>query len=402
MTDRFAHPKISGFGQSVFSEMSQLAREADAINLGQGFPDFPGPEFVKDAAISAIRANRNQYAVSYGEPALRMAVARAWRGGIGQDIDPDTEVTVTSGATEALYGAIQAFAGPGDEVIALEPFYDSYPAAVRLAGADFVPVRMTPPAWQLPVDAIRAAITRGTRVIILNTPHNPTGRVFTRLELESLSELAIEHDLLVLTDEVYDRILFGDARHVSMASLPGMWDRTLTVGSTGKTFSMTGWKIGYAIGPDYLNRSLRAVHQFVTFATATPFQVAMADALTMSEQSGYYETLRNEYAGRKRILSDAMTAAGLEPLTIQGSYFLTADVSSFGFESDMAFCRWLVKVAGVAAVPPSAFYLRPASAPMMARFCFAKSHETLQEAGRRLAQMPNAGSASVAAQGALE
>lgn len=386
----------------MFSEMSQLAREADAINLGQGFPDFPGPDFVKDAAIAAITANRNQYAVSHGEPALRMAIARAWSGSIGRDIDSETEITVTSGATEALYGAIQACAGPGDEVIALEPFYDSYPAAVRLAGADFVPVRMRPPSWQLPVDAIATAITPNTRVIILNTPHNPTGRVFTRSEMESLADLAIGHDVLVLTDEVYDRILFGDARHVPMASLPGMWERTLTIGSTGKTFSMTGWKIGYAIGPDYLSRSLRAVHQFVTFATATPFQVAMADALNLSEESGYYETLRKEYDDRRRMLADSMTAAGLEPLPIQGSYFLTADVSSFGFESDMAFCRWLVKETGVAAVPPSAFYLRPESAPMMARFCFAKSLETLLEAGRRLARMLRVQGAAMTAQGTLE
>jgi aspartate/methionine/tyrosine aminotransferase len=385
MTRSFAHPKIAGFGQSVFSEMSRLAREHGAVNLGQGFPDFPGPGFVKQAAAAAIDAGRNQYAISHGDPALRRELAATWAGAIGREIDPEAEVTVTSGATEAIFDALQAFLGPGDEIVAFEPFYDSYPASAVLAGASFVPVRLDPPGWELSLEALRTAIGSRTRALLLNTPHNPTGKVFTRTELEAIAALAHERDLLVITDEVYDQIVFDPAEHVSISSLPGMWERTLTIGSTGKTFSMTGWKIGYAIGPTALNDALRAVHQFVTFSTATPFQAAMAEAMALARENGYYEQLRSEYDARRRLLEDALRESGFDPMPIGGSYFLTADVSSFGFPSDVAFCRWLVEHGGVAAVPPSAFYLDPDSAPLMARFCFAKSEQTLEEAGRRLA-----------------
>ncbi|CAN5792927.1 methionine aminotransferase [soil metagenome] len=383
----FAHPKIHGFGQSVFSEMSRLAREHDAVNLGQGFPDFPGPDFVKTAAVAAINADRNQYAISHGEPSLRQAIAASWGTAHDLPVDPATGVTVTSGATEAIFAALQAFAGSGDEVIAFEPFYDSYPAATVLAGAMFVPVRLHPPDWALTLEALEAAVTPQTRVILLNTPHNPTGKVFTRPELESIAELAMRRDLLVITDEVYDQITFGHATHLPLATLPGMWERTLTIGSTGKTFSMTGWKIGYAIGPGALNSALRSVHQFVTFASATPFQVAMAEAMYVAQESGYYEQLRSEYDARRRLLTNGLRDAGLEPFPIGGSYFLTADVSRFGFDTDVEFCRWMVREIGVAAVPPSAFYLEPATAPVLARFCFAKSDQTLNEARERLARL---------------
>src|SRR5680860_647051 len=384
---RFTHPKKEIFGQSVFSEMSQLARKHDAVNLGQGFPDFPGPEFVKQAAIVAIETDRNQYAISHGDPTLRREIACSWNEFYQRSVEPDTDVTVTSGATEAIFCALQAFLGPGDEIVAFEPFYDSYPAAAVLAGARFVPVRMHPPDWPLPLDALTAAITSRTRVILLNTPHNPTGKVFTREELEAIAALAQKHDLLVITDEVYDQITFGDAVHVPMATLPGMWERTLTIGSTGKTFSMTGWKIGYAIGPAELNAPLRAVHQFVTFASATPFQVAMAGAMRTARQIGYYHLLRSEYDARRGTLAEIMSGAGLDPLPIGGGYFLTANVEGFGFATDVEFCRWLVQEIGVAAVPPSAFYLEPSTAPLLARFCFAKSDSTLAEAGRRLSKL---------------
>jgi aspartate/methionine/tyrosine aminotransferase len=384
----FAHPKIRGFGQSVFSEMSRLALEYDAVNLGQGFPDFPGPNFVKEAAIAAINADRNQYAVSHGDPQLRRAIASSWQSCYQSDIDPDSQVTITSGATEAIFAALQAFAGPGDEVIAFEPFYDSYPASATLAGATFVPIRLHPPAWPLPIDSLQAAINSNTKVILLNTPHNPTGKVFSRPELESIAALAIKRDLLIITDEVYDRITFGDAAHIPMATLPGMWERTLTIGSTGKTFSMTGWKIGFAIGPEELNTALRSVHQFVTFASATPFQVAMAEAINTADERGYYDQLRREYDARRLLLTEALQDVGLDPMPIGGSYFLTADVSGFGFDTDVEFCTWLVREIGVAAVPPSAFYLQPVTAPILARFCFAKSDRTLQEARKRLTSLP--------------
>ncbi|MGE3798612.1 MAG: aminotransferase class I/II-fold pyridoxal phosphate-dependent enzyme, partial [Thermomicrobiales bacterium] len=274
--------------------------------------------------------------------------------------------------------------GPGDEIIAFEPFYDSYPAAAALAGATFVPVRLHPPTWDFRMTDLQAAITPRTRAILLNTPHNPTGKVFGRDDLDEIAGLSQEHDLLVITDEVYDRILFDPAVHVPLASLPGMWERTVTIGSTGKTFSLTGWKIGYAIAPPVLSAGLRSVHQFITFSTSTPFQIAMAEALTAARSNGYYDQLRDDYDERRRSLTLALQGAGLEPMAIGGSYFLIADVSRFGFDTDVAFCRWLIETRGVAAIPPSAFYQRPATAPVLARFCFAKSHETLDEAARRL------------------
>ncbi len=273
------HARISGFGDSVFTRMSALARQFDAVNLGQGFPDFPGPEFVKQAARQAIDADLNQYAISSGAPRLKEQVAIDYSAALGRDIDPAREVVVTNGATEAIFDAVQAFTGPGDEIVAFEPFYDSYPASATIAGASFVPVRLHPPDWSFDPEDLAIAISPRTRLLLLNTPHNPTGKVFTRAELELIAALAIERDILVITDEVYDRITFTPAEHISIASLPGMWERTITVNSTGKTFSMTGWKIGYAVGPAELVGAIQAVHQFVTFASPTPFQDAMASAM---------------------------------------------------------------------------------------------------------------------------
>ena len=386
--DRHAAAKIRPFGTSVFAEMSRLAVKHQAINLGQGFPDFPGPDFVKEAAKAAIDADLNQYAVSHGHPRFRKAVAADFGRRFGVEIDPDGQVTVASGATEVIFDAIQAFIGPGDEVVAFEPFYESYPAATALAGGTFRPVRLEPPEWSFDADALRAAITSRTRVLLLNTPHNPTGKVFSRAELETIAAVAIEHDLVVLSDEVYDRILFGGAVHLPIATLDNMWERTLTINSTGKTFSMTGWKIGHAIGPASLNAALRAVHQNVTFASATPFQEAMAVAIEDADEIGYYAQFAAEYDARRVALTDALSAAGFSVLPIAGSYFLMADVSDRGFETDVDFCRWLVSEHGVAAVPPSAFYLDPATATMLARFCFAKRDGTLREAADRLQRLP--------------
>ena len=255
--DRYAAEKIRSFGTSVFAEMSRLAVEHQAVNLGQGFPDFAGPDFVKEAAKRAIDADLNQYAVSHGHPRLRKAIAAEFGPRFDLDLDPDAHVTVASGATEVIFDAIQAFIGPGDELVAFEPFYDSYPTSTKMAGGTFRPIRLHPPDWSFDRDELRAAITERTRVLLLNTPHNPTGKVFTRDEIEFIAELAQEHDLVVLSDEVYDRILYHGACHIPIATLPGMWERTLTINSTGKTFSMTGWKIGYAIGPAPLNAAIR-------------------------------------------------------------------------------------------------------------------------------------------------
>ncbi len=376
--------RIAGFGTSVFTEMSRLAAEHQAINLGQGFPDFAGPDFVKDAAARAIAADHNQYAPSHGVPRLRQAIAADWASRFGRDVDPDREVTVTTGATEALFAAMVAFLDPGDEVIFFEPFYDGYVADVIMAGGTPRVVRLNPPDWSFDQAELRAAFTSRTRLLLLNTPHNPTGKVFRREELELIAALCVEHDITVLSDEVYDRIVFDDHEHVPIALLPGMAERTLTINSTGKTFSMTGWKIGYTIGPAALNAALRAVHQFVVFATATPFQEAMADAIELAPALDYYRELRAGYAERRDRLRTALGDAGLRPLDCQGSYFLLGDITAWGFEEDVEFCRYLTRDVGVAAIPPSAFYLDPATAPPLARFCFAKRLETIDAAAERL------------------
>ena len=374
-----------GFGTSVFTEMSRLAVEHKAVNLGQGFPDFEGPEFVKAAATAAIDADLNQYAPSHGLPRLRSVIAEDWRERYGREVDAEGEVTVTSGATEAIFDLLMAYVEPGDEVVAFEPFYDSYPASVRMAGGVFRPVTLRPPEWRFdPEDLVRAVSPR-TKTLLLNTPHNPTGKVFDRDELELIAQLCREHDVVVLTDEVYDRIVFDDAPHIPLATLPGMWERTLTINSTGKTFSMTGWKIGYVVGPTALQAPLRAVHQFVTFATATPFQDAMASAMEQARTNGYYGQLRVEYQARRGALAEVLRSAGWEPLPVAGSYFLSVDVSALPFADDVAFCRWLTTEVGVAAIPTSAFYAAPERAPGHARFCFAKRLETIAEAARRLA-----------------
>ncbi len=387
---RTAAQRLKGFGTSVFTEMSRLAFEHRAINLGQGFPDFPGPDLVKEAATRAIHADMNQYAPSHGTPRLRNAIAATFARTYGREIDPDTEITVTTGATEAMQAAMLAFVDPGEEVIFFEPFYDAYPAQAVFAGGIPRAVRLQPPDWSFDPDELRWAVTSKTRAIVINTPHNPTGKMFGREELELIAQIAIEHDLLVITDEVYDRITYDGAVHLPIALLPGMWERTVTLNSTGKTFSMTGWKIGYAIASAELSRAIRGTHQFITFATATPFQEAMAVALEDAESQGYYRDLAMKYTGLRNQLRDALESSGLPVLPISGSYYLMADISGLGFADDVSFCRYLTSEIGVAAIPPSAFYFEPSTAPLLARFCFAKRPETLAAAAERLAGLPAA------------
>lgn len=384
--------RVSGFGTSIFAEISALAAQHGAVNLGQGFPDFAGPDWVKQAAAEAVAADLNQYAPYQGLPRLREAVAATWRAQGWRELDPAREVTVTSGATEALFAAMQALLNPGDEAIVFEPFYDAYVPDITMAGGVPRYVRLQPPgpgrpAWYFDAEELRAAFSPRTRLLLLNTPHNPTGKVFTRSELALIATLCIEHDVLVVSDEVYDQLVFEGAVHVPIATLPGMWARTLTINSTGKTFSVTGWKIGYAVGPAPLNDALRAAHQWVTFATATPLQAAAAAALEGALANGYYAQFRAEYAERYRLLRAILAGAGLPAFATEGSYFVMADISRTGFTSDADFCRWLTREVGVAAIPPSAFYAEPASAPLLARFCFAKRTETLQAAAERLARL---------------
>jgi aspartate/methionine/tyrosine aminotransferase len=381
--------RLEGLGVTIFSEMTRLAIAHGAINLGQGFPDFPGPDFVKEAAVAAIRADLNQYAPSHGLPRLCQAIARAFERSYGHPVDAEREVTVTTGATEGLHAALLALVDPGDEVIVFEPFYDAYVAQIRFAGGVPRPVTLWPPDWRFDPDELAGAFGPRTRAVIVNTPHNPTGKVFTRDELALIAALCQEHGVVAITDEVYERILYDGAVHIPLATLPGMWERTITLNSTGKTFSMTGWKIGWAIAPPPLTQAIRTAHQFITFATATPFQEAMAVALEEAEASSYYTELAAAYTERRDFLRQALEAAGLPVLPCRGSYFLLADASGLGFPDDVSLCRYLVTEVGVAAIPPSAFYADPARAPVLARFCFAKRRETLQAAAERLAKLPS-------------
>ncbi len=383
--------RVSGFGTTVFSEFSALAAQHGAVNLGQGFPDFDGPEEVKEAAVEAIRSGVNQYAVGGGAPALRAAIAEHSERFYHQQLDPQSMITVTSGATEALLCAILGIVNPGDEVVLFEPFYDSYEANVLMA--DGIPryVLLYPPdeehpQWWFDFDELAAAFSAKTKLIVVNTPHNPTGKVFSPRELEFIGQLCVKHQAVALCDEVYEHIVFPPARHVRMATLPGLADHTVTVSSAGKTFSLTGWKIGWALGPPHLQHPLRQAHQFVTFATAAPLQAGIACALRMPDR--YFELLRASYREKRRLLVTALAEASLRPLEPEGATFVIADTRSVGIEDDFEFCRFLTTQVGVAAIPPSAFYSEPHKrhGKWYARFAYCKTESVLQAAAERLAR----------------
>jgi N-succinyldiaminopimelate aminotransferase len=375
--------RLDGFGTSIFAEMTALARRHDAVNLGQGFPNFDGPDFVKQAAIDAMRAGHNQYAPMPGLPALQQAVADHQRRFYGLTYDPASEITVHAGATEALCSTIAALLDPGDEAVVFEPFYDAYLPGIALAQADARVVPLTPPHFRLDAGALEAAISPKTRLVLLNSPSNPAGSVFTRGELEAVAALAVRHDLVVVTDEVYEHIVFEGA-HVPIASLPGMRERTVSISSCGKTFSLTGWKVGWAYAAPELTDAVRAVHQFVTFAVSTPFQHAVAAALATSD--AYYTALLEDYRTRRDRLCDGLEAAGLDVIRPAGTYFALADVRPLGWGDDRAFCRHLVESIGVAAIPVSAF-AQGGHLKHLVRFAFCKDDATLDEALRRLRKL---------------
>lgn len=385
--------RVAGFGTTIFTEMSALALEHSAINLGQGFPDFPGPAFIKEAAAAAIHADINQYAPMPGLPRLREAIAAQWERDYGHAVDWQREVTVTSGATEALCDVMLALLDPGERVIMFEPAYDAYVPDIILAGGTPLPVRLYPPdathpaCWWFDEEELRAAFAQRPTLIIVNSPHNPTGKVFSNAELALIAALCQEYDTLAVTDEVYDRLVFNGTAHVPLATLPGMWERTLTLNSAGKTFSVTGWKIGYAVGPAHLNHALRQAHQWVTFATSSPLQEAVAVALEEAPHNGYYRDLVRAYDERRILLCDVLNSAGLATLPVEGAYFVSADIGGLGYSDDRAFCRWLTTEIGVAAIPTSVFYSNTTNAPNLARFCFAKRIETIQAAAGRLAAL---------------
>jgi aspartate/methionine/tyrosine aminotransferase len=373
--------RIRDVGTSIFTEISALANRHGAVNLGQGFPDFPGPDFIKAAACRAVDGNLNQYAPTNGLPAFQQAAAAEWQRRYGRALDAPSEITVTSGATEALLVSILAFVEPGDEVILLEPFYDAYPAQVRMAGATPVFVRLEAPDWKLDAAAIERAVTPRTRAILLNTPLNPCGRVFSAQELGALAEVCIRRNLLVISDEVYDRLVFAPHVHTPISMLEGMWERTITLHSTGKTFSMTGWKVGYTVAPPHLTDGIRRVHQFCTFTTATPLQAAIVEGLKAG--ADYERDFLAFYTARREELCHALSQAGFEVHPPQGTYFVMAGYRGLRDVGDLEFCRWLTSEVGVAAIPPSAFF-HDGHQTGLVRFCFAKKPETLQAASERL------------------
>jgi N-succinyldiaminopimelate aminotransferase len=375
-----AASRWAGFGTTIFTEMSALAERTGSINLGQGFPDEDGPPEVLEAAAAALRDGHNQYAPLPGVPALRQAIAAHQRRFYGIELDPDTQVQVTFGATEAIAAALLGLLEPGDDVVCLEPYYDSYAASIAMAGARRRPVTLRPPDWAIDPAELRAAITPGTRLLLLNSPHNPTGKVLSREELELVARVCREHDLIAVCDEVYEHIVF-DGEHIPLCTLEGMAERTLTISSLGKTFSVTGWKIGWACGPAALVAATRTAKQFLTFAGGTPFQHAGAAALALGD--GVYRGLATGLRAKRDRLCDGLEAAGLTVLRPAGTYFANAVVDGDGAE----FCRELVGRAGVVAIPTSVFYDDKAAGAELVRFAFCKREPVIDEAARRLAAL---------------
>ena len=371
-------------GTTIFAEMSALAVTTGAVNLGQGFPDTDGPREIAAAAAAAIMEGRgNQYPPGAGVPELRQAIAAHQKRFYGFDLDPDTQVLVTAGATEAIAAALIALMEPGDEAIAFEPYYDSYAASVAMAGGTRVPVTLRPPGFRPDLDALRAAITPRTRLILLNTPHNPTGVVFTPAELAVVAELACEHDLLVISDEVYEHMVF-DGTHLPIMSLPGMAERTVTISSAAKTFSFTGWKIGWVTGSPEVVRAVRTVKQFLTYVSGGPFQYAVADALALPDH--YYGSVADDLRPKRDFFCDGLAGAGFEVYRPAGTYFITTDVRPLGYTDGMEFCRQLPHRAGVVAIPSSVFYDNTEAGRSQVRFAFCKKQEVLAEALARLAR----------------
>jgi N-succinyldiaminopimelate aminotransferase len=374
--------RLHGFGTTIFAEMTELALRTGAINLGQGFPDADGPPEVVEAAVAALRAGHNQYPPARGLPVLRAAIAAHQRRRYAIEMDPEREVLVTVGATEAIAATLLALCEPGDEVVVLEPFYDSYAAAIAMAGGVRVPVTLRAPGFALDPDELAAAVTSRTRLVLVNSPHNPTGRVLGRDELEAIARVCRDHDLLAVTDEVYEHLVY-DGEHIPLATLPAMAERTLTISSLGKTFSFTGWKVGWASGPAPLVDAVATAKQFLTFAVGTPLQHAAAVALDGGD--AWATSLAGDLRAKRDRLGAGLRAAGLEVHDPAGTYFVNADVRGLGDEDGWAFCRALPERAGVVAIPTAAFYDDEQAGRTLVRFAFCKRDEVIDEAARRLA-----------------
>jgi aminotransferase len=382
---RFRSNRTRYFTESVIREMTRLAVLNDAVNLAQGFPDFPAPDEIKQAAHAAINAEHNQYTITWGAKNFRQAIAEKYERTYQQSFDPEREITVTCGSTEAMIASLLATTNPGDEVIVFEPYYENYGPDTWLCGAERRLVRLRAPDWSFDPAELRAAFTSRTKAIILTSPHNPTGKVFTVEELRQIAALCREFDALAITDEIYEHILYDGARHVPIMTLPGMRERSICINSMSKTFSVTGWRVGWALAPADISDSIRKVHDFLTVNAAAPLQ--QAGVLALGLANGFYEELSHHYRGRRDMLMEMLQGAGFEPYRPEGAYYIMAGISRFGFPDDMAFARHMLEKAQVAAVPGSSFFEDPRHGAQLIRFCFCKKYETLREAGRRLERL---------------
>ena len=376
--------RTATFTESVIREMTRIAHQHEAINLAQGFPDFPMPAPMKDAACAAIQGDINQYAITWGAPALRLAIAQKYRRWYNMDVDPEREITVTCGATEAMASTFLALLDPGDEVIILAPFYENYGPDAILADATPVYVPLEGPEWRLDPDRLRRAFTSRTRAIVVNTPHNPTGRVLTRDEISLIASLCVEHDVLAFTDEIYEHIRYAGAHH-ALATWPGMRERTVTISGLSKTFSCTGWRLGYAIAHEAQSVAIRKVHDFLTVGAPAPLQAAAAVAMRFD--ADYYNQLARDYRERRDLLAGALTEAGFLFSLPQGAYYILADFSALSDTPDDVFARWMTADVGVATVPGSSFYGDGDLGRRFVRFAFCKKTETLARAAERLATL---------------
>ena len=386
----FLSDKVEHFTESVIREMTRQAMLHGAVNLAQGFPDFPAPAEIKRAAQEAIAADVNQYAITWGAKNLRNAIARQMQEWQGIAVDPETQITVCCGSTEAMISTLLAVCNKGDEVVIFEPFYENYGPDSVLSGARPVFVKLRPPTtaegeWTFDERELRAAFHHQTKAIILNTPNNPTGKVFTRGELELIRDLCVEFNVLAITDEIYEHILYDGTQHISMAGLEGMAERTVTINGLSKSYSVTGWRVGWAVAPPAITNAIRKVHDFLTVGAPAPLQEAGAEALALPR--AYYENLANGYRARRDRLMPALAEAGFRCFRPRGAYYVMTDISAFGFADDVAFTKYLVKEIGVAAVPGSSFYNDPRNGAKQVRFAFCKKDVTLDEAGRRLRKL---------------
>jgi len=376
--------RTATFAESMIREMTRVANRTGAVNLAQGFPDFPMPEPMKDAACAAIHGDINQYAITWGSPALRLAIAEKYRRWYGMEVDPETDVTVCCGGTEAMASTFLALVDPGDEVVVIEPYYENYGPDAILSAAKPVYVPLEPPNWTLDGDRLRKAFNSKTRAIVVNTPHNPSGRVFTREEMSLIAELCIEHDAIAITDEIYEHIIYAGNHHV-LATFPGMKDRTVTISGLSKTFSCTGWRLGYAIAPQLASTAIRKVHDFLTVGAPAPLQAA--GAVGMAFDTDYYNHMALEYRARRDLIMPALHDAGFKCTAPEGAYYVLADFSALSDLADIPFAMWLAEEIGVATVPGSTFYHDADTAKNYTRFAFCKKLDTLERAAERLSKL---------------